>query len=112
MPPHDSTLPSTGTTIQSNLQAEVAQLVEQLIRNQQVVGSSPTFGSIFTRGKGNVIPEWLPIKGKPFFVVQNGAVAPKTCTVSFSETQSSAPLFLPVGVQMLHKIGAHALQGT
>ena len=25
--------------------AEVAQLVEQLIRNQQVVGSSPTFGS-------------------------------------------------------------------
>ena len=27
-------------------QAEVAQLVEQLIRNQQVVGSSPTFGSI------------------------------------------------------------------
>ena len=26
--------------------AEVAQLVEQLIRNQQVVGSSPTFGSI------------------------------------------------------------------
>ena len=26
-------------------QAEVAQLVEQLIRNQQVVGSSPTFGS-------------------------------------------------------------------
>ena len=26
--------------------AEVAQLVEQLIRNQQVVGSSPTFGSM------------------------------------------------------------------
>ena len=28
-----------------NRKAEVAQLVEQLIRNQQVVGSSPTFGS-------------------------------------------------------------------
>ena len=27
-------------------QAEVAQLVEQLIRNQQVTGSSPVFGSI------------------------------------------------------------------
>jgi hypothetical protein len=27
-------------------QAEVAQLVEQLIRNQQVVGSTPIFGSI------------------------------------------------------------------
>ncbi len=26
--------------------AEVAQLVEQLIRNEQVVGSSPIFGSI------------------------------------------------------------------
>jgi len=40
-------LPSTGATIQSEEQAEVAQLVEQLIRNQQVVGSSPTFGSSF-----------------------------------------------------------------
>jgi hypothetical protein len=29
------------------MQAEVAQLVEQLIRNQQVVGSSPIFGSSF-----------------------------------------------------------------
>ena len=29
-------------------QAEVAQLVEQLIRNQQVIGSSPIFGSIQT----------------------------------------------------------------
>ena len=28
-------------------QADVAQLVEQLIRNQQVVGSTPIFGSIF-----------------------------------------------------------------
>ena len=28
--------------------AEVAQLVEQLIRNQQVIGSSPIFGSTFT----------------------------------------------------------------
>ena len=27
-------------------EAEVAQLVEQLIRNQQVAGSSPAFGSI------------------------------------------------------------------
>jgi hypothetical protein len=41
------TLPSPGATIQSEVQAEVAQLVEQLIRNQQVVGSSPTFGSTF-----------------------------------------------------------------
>ncbi len=30
-----------------NLDAEIAQLVEQLSRNQQVVGSSPIFGTIF-----------------------------------------------------------------
>jgi len=29
-------------------QAEVAQLVEQLIRNQQVAGSNPAFGSILS----------------------------------------------------------------
>ncbi len=32
-----------------NFQAEVAQLVEQLIRNQQVTGSSPVFGSTVSR---------------------------------------------------------------
>ena len=45
--PSASTLPSPGATIQSEQQAEVAQLVEQLIRNQQVIGSSPIFGSSF-----------------------------------------------------------------
>ena len=41
------TLPNLTATIQSEEQlAEVAQLVEQLIRNQQVVGSTPIFGSI------------------------------------------------------------------
>ena len=40
-------LPNLTATIQSEEQlAEVAQLVEQLIRNQQVIGSSPIFGSI------------------------------------------------------------------
>ncbi len=39
-------LPPRNPTVQSGEEAEVAQLVEQLIRNQQVVGSSPTFGSI------------------------------------------------------------------
>jgi hypothetical protein len=38
-------LPSSGATIQSKMQADVAQLVEQLIRNQQVVSSSLTVGS-------------------------------------------------------------------
>ncbi len=32
----------------SLVNAEVAQLVEQLIRNQQVTGSSPVFGSLTT----------------------------------------------------------------
>lgn len=32
--------------------AEVAQLAEQLIRNQQIVGSSPIFSSIF---RSNII---------------------------------------------------------
>ncbi len=40
-------LPS-GATIQSEMQADVAQLVEQLIRNQQVVSSSLTVGSILS----------------------------------------------------------------
>jgi hypothetical protein len=31
------------------LEADVAQLVEQLIRNQQVIGSSPIVGSRFSR---------------------------------------------------------------
>jgi len=40
-------LPVTSATIQSKeQQADVAQLVEQLIRNQQVVSSSLTVGSI------------------------------------------------------------------
>ena len=40
------TLPKRSATVQSQEEAEVAQLVEQLIRNQQVIGSSPIFGSI------------------------------------------------------------------
>jgi hypothetical protein len=41
------TLPATDATIQSDEQvADVAQLVEQLIRNQQVVSSSLTVGSM------------------------------------------------------------------
>jgi hypothetical protein len=41
------TLPPAMATIQSEEQvADVAQLVEQLIRNQQVVSSSLTVGSI------------------------------------------------------------------
>ena len=35
--------------------ADVAQLVEQLIRNQQVNGSSPFVGSIFSSLKGSGI---------------------------------------------------------
>ena len=37
-------------------QAEVAQLVEQLIRNQQVVGSTPIFGSISSSRGGTDSP--------------------------------------------------------
>jgi hypothetical protein len=40
-----STLPSAGRKLQFEEQADVAQLVEQLIRNQQVVSSSLTVGS-------------------------------------------------------------------
>jgi hypothetical protein len=38
-------LPKRLRTIQSEERADVAQLVEQLIRNQQVIGSSPIVGS-------------------------------------------------------------------
>jgi hypothetical protein len=40
--------------------AGVAQLVEQLIRNQQVVGSSPTAGSILNRFQSRVLRTALP----------------------------------------------------
>lgn len=35
--------------------AGVAQLVEQLIRNQEVGGSIPLFGTIFINGLGGVL---------------------------------------------------------
>ena len=38
-------LPNRKATIQFERQADVAQLVEQLIRNQQVAGSNPAVGS-------------------------------------------------------------------
>ena len=38
-------------------QAEVAQLVEQLIRNQQVTGSSPVFGSSVFYSAGRFIDQ-------------------------------------------------------
>jgi hypothetical protein len=45
-------------------QAEVAQLVEQLIRNQQVIGSSPIFGSSFIPNlKDERNMKWLPCAG-------------------------------------------------
>jgi hypothetical protein len=44
--------------IKSTLQAEVAQLVEQLIRNQQVVGSTPIFGSIPLQEKKSYRSMW------------------------------------------------------
>jgi hypothetical protein len=37
---------SRGCHLPLRSRAEVAQLVEQLIRNQQVTGSSPVFGSL------------------------------------------------------------------
>ena len=51
------TLHAEACTGQSEEQlAEVAQLVEQLIRNQQVIGSSPIFGSKFPRKKEKLWP--------------------------------------------------------
>ena len=45
--PEQRALPAAWATIQSEeSKADVAQLVEQLIRNQQVVSSSLTVGSI------------------------------------------------------------------
>ena len=40
-------MPSLRVLGARRLFADIAQLVEQLIRNEQVVGSSPTIGSIF-----------------------------------------------------------------
>jgi hypothetical protein len=39
-------LPAFAIVSAAKIYAEVAQLVEQLIRNQQVTGSNPVFGSI------------------------------------------------------------------
>ena len=44
--------------------ADVAQLVEQLIRNQQVIGSSPIFGSSFVPfQRDDPKVKWLPCAG-------------------------------------------------
>ena len=40
---------------QSHTQAGVAQLVEQLIRNQQVLGSSPSAGSTFPKQNSTIL---------------------------------------------------------
>ena len=40
---------SLGCHLPLRSRAEVAQLVEQLIRNQQVTGSSPVFGSLYNQ---------------------------------------------------------------
>jgi hypothetical protein len=57
-PPVNFTFPRCNDTIRE--QAEVAQLVEQLIRNQQVIGSSPIFGSSFIpTQKTNSTAQWL-----------------------------------------------------
>jgi hypothetical protein len=53
------TFQSRNDTIEE--QAEVAQLVEQLIRNQQVVGSTPIFGSSFILFQKSRNLEWLPV---------------------------------------------------
>jgi hypothetical protein len=88
------TLPSIAATIQSVEQAEVAQLVEQLIRNQQVVGSSPTFGSRF-RGKRHISEEEnaerAPIQ------VQRAAEQPMEISCSAALCIFSLPVNTPKG---------------
>ena len=45
-------------SIQARKNAGVAQLVEQLICNQQVGGSSPSTSSIFLNSEHGSVPEW------------------------------------------------------
>jgi hypothetical protein len=76
-------LPRSGATIQSKgrttgkagqleTQADVAQLVEQLIRNQQVVSSSLTVGSRFKQKTGRVTA-WPLEDERPFLFREIGA---------------------------------------
>ena len=58
-----SSLPSSGAKIQSKMQADVAQLVEQLIRNQQVVSSSLTVGSRIR------MTAWPLVSERSFFIL-------------------------------------------
>ena len=50
-------------------QADVAQLVEQLIRNQQVIGSSPIVGSMFSSAAQN---RWRPAAHGPGHLLNVG----------------------------------------
>ena len=63
-PPVNFTFPRCNDTIRE--QAKVAQLVEQLIRNQQVIGSSPIFGSSFIPNfKRRILDRTMASYGSP-----------------------------------------------
>jgi hypothetical protein len=82
-PPVNFTFPRRNDTIKE--QAEVAQLVEQLIRNQQVIGSSPIFGSSFiSTQKTKPIAQWLHSPRSHFRLVACG----------FAPSGSQMPLHL------------------
>ena len=63
----------------ANFLADVAQLVEQLTCNQQVIGSSPIIGFIFIYGG---IPEW-----------PKGADC-KSVSCAFEGSNPSSPIFI------------------
>jgi hypothetical protein len=56
--------------------ADVAQLVEQLIRNQQVIGSSPIVGSINRTGSVSRSTQTQTAQAFPFLVRAPGLVPP------------------------------------
>ncbi len=56
-------MPKTGQDFQDGRQ--FSSVVEQLIRNEQVVGSSPTTGSIFTKKFVNFLTPLIPLLALP-----------------------------------------------
>jgi hypothetical protein len=73
--------------IKSVEQAEVAQLVEQLIRNQQVVGSTPIFGSIPNSSNEEFLPQHVNVClafSLGFPRVPHSARSPSSLCIGFS----------------------------
>ena len=88
MIPHTQGLTPADAEIKVRAIAEVAQLVEQLIRNQQVTSSSLVFGFTFKAGfrEGQTLSHFgwvVSLSSKPFRGCDAGRATDAPCIFAF-----------------------------